>query len=158
MAMYQLTKALWDDSDVAVMGWHDSTVWPMLVNPGDYEFLIDLDYIFEWVEPRTGEVSFKFWVAPVTMVFDNVESLRIDIESSNGAIEIADLYRENPELTSHGEFTRHTYRFSCQDGEFSLKSTGFHMFVRQTPILCEGQSRNLLERGGVSFERTTCAA
>ena len=71
MESYKLEKPIWDDSDFEVMGWHDASVWSMLANPEEYEFLLDLDYIFKWVPPGEGAPNFKFWVAPVTMVFEN---------------------------------------------------------------------------------------
>ena len=158
MEMYQLEKPVWDDSDFAVMGWHDTTVWSMLADPDEYEFLLDMDYIFQWVHPGAGETSFKFWVAPVTMVFENAHDVKIHIESSQGGIEVADFHREEPEVTPNGQFTQHTYRFECQEGTISLKATGFRMFVRRAPVLLEGQSFSLPQRGGVSFERSRDAA
>ncbi|HAS8178494.1 TPA: hypothetical protein I7671_22055 [Vibrio vulnificus] len=60
---------------------------------------------------------------------------------------------ENPELTPNGKFISHTYLFECQEGELSLKSTGFKMYVRQPPKLLQVQSFELDERGGVNFAR-----
>lgn len=61
---------------------------------------------------------------------------------------------ENPELTPNGKFTSHTYRFECQEGEITVKATGFKMYVRQKPKLIQVQSLDLSERGGISFGRT----
>ncbi len=151
MCAYELEKAIWTEKDFKVMGWHDSTVWSMLANTDYFEYLIDLDYIFKWIQPKDGENHFNFWVAPVTMVFENVCDIKIDIESPQGNIEIADLHMESPELTPNGKFTLHTYRFECQEGEITLKATGYKMFVRQKPKLVEGQCLELYERGGVNF-------
>jgi hypothetical protein len=154
MDSYELEKPVWDDSDFDVMGWHDARIWSMLANTDEFEFLIDLDYIFKWVHPGEGETYFRFWVAPVTMVFENAHTVRIDIESQLGEIEVADLYREAEEPTRTGESVQHTYRFDCQEGELSLKATGFKMFVRQAPVLLQRQTLSLQERKGISFSRT----
>jgi hypothetical protein len=146
-------KTLWTDADFAEMGWHDATLWSMVANPDDYEFLVDLDYIFEWVCPAAGETHYKFQVAPVTMVFENAHSIEITLESPQGTIEVADLHREHPTLTPNGELTEHGYRFECQEGEVKLRATGFKMFVRQRPVLLGQQSLSLAARGGVSFAR-----
>ena len=135
------------------MGWHDASVWSFLANSDQFEFLLDLDYIFKWVKPQKGDSFFKFWVAPVTMVFNNAHSVVIDIESSQGTIEIADLHRGDPEATPNGKATQYSYRFECQEGAISLTATGFQMFVRRAPELLGVQSLSLSERGGVSFER-----
>ena len=102
---------------------------------------------------QQNETYFKFWVAPVTMIFENAHSVKVDIESSQGGIEIADLYMKEPLLTPNGKFTEYTYTFECQEGSISLKATGFKMYVRQIPKLLPGQSFTLRERDGVSFQR-----
>ena len=135
------------------MGWHDNTIWSMLANIDDYEYLIDLDYIFKWVSPKKEEACFNFWVAPVTMVFGNAHDVKINIESPQGYIEIEGFHMKNPTLTPNGKVTEHTYRFDCQEGEILLKATGYKMYVRQKPKLLQGQCFDLKERNGVSFGR-----
>jgi hypothetical protein len=96
MAAHQPAKWIWTDNDFDAMGWHDATLWAMLADPERFEFLVDLDYIFEWVKPAPEETYYKFWIAPVTMIFENAHTVKLDIESSQGTIEVADLHRENP--------------------------------------------------------------
>ena len=153
MDSYKLEKTRWDDSDFGQMGWHDATVWSFLANPDRFEFLLDLDYIFKWVEPQENEAHFQFWVAPVTMVFSNIHSVVIDIESRQGTIESADLHRGEPEPTPNKKATQYMYRFECQEGAISLVATGYEMFARREPELLGVQSLSLPQRGGVSFER-----
>lgn len=91
MSAYDLEKEIWTEADFKVMGWHDASIWSMVSNAAQFEYLIDLDYIFKWVNPKENETYFKFWVAPVTMVFENASAVKIDIESQQGLIEVADL-------------------------------------------------------------------
>lgn len=153
MKPYRLEKTIWIDKDFSSMGWHDATVWAISPNPDEYELLLDIDYIFQWVEPAEGNLYFQFWVSPVTMVFESAHSLKIGIESPGGSIEIADLYREHPSLAPNGKFAEHTYRFVCQEGEIRVRATGFQMFVRRSPVLLQTQGLSLKQRGGVSFEK-----
>ncbi len=146
-------KLHWDDRDLSVMSFHDATLWSMVANTDAFEFLFDLDYLFEWVSPGEGETHFKFWVAPVTLLFENVYDVKLRIDSSQGAIEIAGLHREAPGPTRNGAFTEYTYRFECQEGEISLRATGFQMFVRRSPELHRSQRLGLEERGGIGFQR-----
>lgn len=150
---YRLEKAIWTDADLDVLGWHDVTLWSMVADPDAFEFLLDLDYIFKWVDPEPGETYFKFWVAPVTMVFENAHTIDIDIQSQQGRVEIDAMHREDPAPTPNGAFTQHTYRFECQEGEVKIRATGFKMFVRQPPALLDAQSFSLTERAGVGFSR-----
>ena len=154
---YQLEKSLWTSEDFEVMGWHDSRVWAMVAAEESYEFAMDLDYIFKWVHPVPGETYFKFWVAPVTMVFENAYDISIKIEAPQGGIEVADLHREEPKPTPNGTLTDYLYRFECQEGEISLRATGYRLYVRSEPRLMQGQSFSLDERGGISVERRAIA-
>ena len=81
------------------------------------------------------------------------KSKKIDIKSQQGEIEIVDLHMVNPRKTKNGKYTEYTFRFECQEGEISLNATGFKMHVRKKPILQQGQSLDILERGGVNFEK-----
>ena len=145
---YRLEKPIFE-----AMSWHDALVWSVVAIPGAFEFAIDLDYIFKWVKPEEGEVYFRFWVSPVTMVFENVHSVRLAIESEQGQIEVADLHREESRLTPNKQLTEALYRFECQEGELSLWATGFKMYVRKEPVLMDLQSFTLSERSGISFGR-----
>jgi hypothetical protein len=153
MDSFQLEKDRWGDDDFGQMGWHDATIWSFHASPDQFEFLLDLDYIFKWVKPQKDESFFKFWVAPVTMVFSNAHSVVIDIESPQGNIEIADLHRGEPEATPNQKTTQQSYRFECQEGAISLVATGFELFVRAAPELLGVQTLGLSQRGGISFER-----
>ena len=154
MEVYQLEKAIWDDGDFEDMGWHDVTIWSMLADTESYEYLLDLDYIFKWVHPAEGEKSFRFWVAPVTMVFENVHGVEIDIQSMDGIIEINHLYREDLPPTSNGK-AWYSYIFECHQGQISLRATAYKMYVRRKPELLQQQRLSLEERNGIHFDRST---
>jgi hypothetical protein len=154
---YHLEKALWTSDDFEIMGWHDSRVWAMVAAEESYEFAIDLDYIFKWVDPEPGEKYFKFWVAPVTMVFENAYDISIEIASRQGGIEVAHLHRENPKTTLNSTLTDFQYRFECQEGEISLRATNYLLYVRMEPRLMQGQCLSLDERRGISVARSAVA-
>jgi hypothetical protein len=150
---YELVKPVWTQEDFKVMGWHDSKVWGVLANPGEWEYWVDLDYIFKWVRPEENENYFKFWVAPVTMVFENAYDIRLDIESPQGEIEVADLHMENPRKTKNDNSMEYTFRFECQEGDISLSATGYKLYVRKKPRLLQVWHLDFMQRGGVHFGR-----
>ena len=153
MVTYQPEKCIWSERDFEVMGWHDARIWSMVADSDNFEFLIDIDYIFNWVHPGPGETYFKFWISPVTMVFENVFDVRIDIESQQGCIEVAELNLEVIGPTSNAKFTEYRFKFECQEGVIEIKATGFQMYVRRAPSLLERQSFDLSTREGISFSR-----
>lgn len=153
MESFVLDKAVWTETDFNQMGWHDTTLWSMFTNPDNFECVFDLDYIFKWIDPEENEKYYKFFVAPATMVFENISDIKIDIESSDGSIEVADLCLEDSSKIPNGKMVKHAFRFDCQQGEILLTATGFKMYVRRKPKLIDKQRLDLNERGGVSFER-----
>ena len=45
-----IEKLIWSENDFQNMGWHDASLWSMLADPNNYQYLFDLDYIFEWIQ------------------------------------------------------------------------------------------------------------
>jgi len=154
---FELEKLIWTEDDFGKMGWHDATIWSSFSKIDDFEFILDLDYIFKWVKPSGGSEYFKYWVSPVTLVFKNVSSVKFDIDSQQGDIEVDDLLMEKPEVTPNGKFTSHIYRFVCHEGSIEIRATGFEMYVKQLPKLQGSQCFTLEERNGISFERECVA-
>lgn len=155
---YLLEKAVWDDGDFERMGWHDATVHAIAFGPELFELSFDLDYPFEWVRPAEGECDFQFWIAPCTLVFENVYDLRLATALTDGwAFEIADLVRSRPrrpENAAHvGRETEWRWTLQGHDGDISFWSVGFRQFVRRRPILSSAQRLQPEERGGISFGR-----
>lgn len=151
--MFKLEKEVWTENDFKVMGWHDSQIYSFYANDETNEWCVDLDYIFKWVSPETEGEPYKFYISPVTMIFENSHSVQIDIKSAQGLIELADLHMENPQLTPNGKLTQYHFRFECQEGELLVTATGFKMYVRMLPKLSRYQCLTLAERGGISFNR-----
>lgn len=154
---FEIEKTLWTENDFETMGWHDSMIYAITFNP-DFEFIIDIDYIFKWVHPQEGETHFKFWVSPCTLVFENVYDLKINIEISTPfELEIDDITRSNPQTPKNGDFinrdTEYDWTIETQQGSITFKSIGFKQFVRQKPVFSNSQQIDIDKRGGISFGR-----
>ena len=150
---YDIEKEVWSEADFSDMGWHDAKIWGILAEEKSFEFLIDLDYIFAWVNPAGDRDGFSFWVSPVTMVFDNAVDVSIDIKSRQGIIEVSDLHMRNERLTPNKRFTEYDFIFECQEGEIKVTATGYKMYVRKRPVHQSLQWLEYSERGGVDFGR-----
>lgn len=153
MDIYHPEKLIWSDRDFEGMGWHDATVWSMVADAENFEFMVDIDYIFDWVHPEAGETYFKFWVAPVTMVFENASDVYINLKSQQGCVAVVELRREVIGPSPNSKYTQYRYVFECQEGEIQLEATSFSMYVRRSPALLTAQSFELTSRKGVSFSR-----
>ena len=54
MQDYQVEKWIWTEEGFDEMGWHDATVYGVRLN---HNLEIDLDYIFEWIQPEVEVLS-----------------------------------------------------------------------------------------------------
>jgi len=151
---YKLEKLVWSDNDFDQMGWHDSKVYAIAFDDENFQFMLDIDYIFQWIHPQEGETYFKFWVSPVTLVFENVWDLNINLDS-NCRLEINNIQRCNPEKPKNADFvnnrTQYDWLVETQQGEIVFKSVGFKQYIRQEPILQTAQAIEFKKRGGISF-------
>lgn len=153
MASFELEKSVWTDSDFDAMGWHDCWIYSIAFDTEGWSFTLDLDYIFKWVPPTPPDESFRFWICPSTMIFNNAHSLKIEIESALGELEIADLHQGQSQEIPISKLSERKYRFECQEGNIELYSTGYELIARQPPVLRESQYLTLKDRGGICMDR-----
>ena len=159
MEQFEIEKTVWTDADFDTMGWHDCFIYGFSFHP-NYEFLLDIDYIFKQENPKGNETYYKFWVAPCTLVFENVYSLEFDFGLSTPfELEIADIKRNNPQKPSNYDFVKRDLEYNwvietVQRGDIKFKAVGYKQYVRKKPILTDEQQLDFEKRGNVSFERT----
>lgn len=155
---YQLVKSKWTEADFETMGWHDAMIYAfafVTANPeGQTDLFIDIDYIFEWIQPTPPAVNYKFHVAPCTLVFHNISDLVIDI--GTGRLWQIDLEIDN--LYFEVENERTYWVIETHRGEIRFEATAYTQYVRQYPKYTGGsQQLTLTERGGISFAKEECA-
>jgi hypothetical protein len=149
----RLEKAVWSDADFDTMGWHDATIYAIAVLPSG-EFLsrlvFDLDYIVAWVEPGFRRRTFRFWVAPATLVFDQAWELRGELQvlDHDQALELLHLHRE-PVEDRHGGYR---WRLEGDGFDLSFRAPGYRQTFRRSPLLTDDQRLTLEQRGGVAFD------
>ena len=159
---YILEKWVWTEEDFERMGWHDCHIHAVAFSPEEYKLLIDIDYIFKWALPKFGQVIFKpeqshfgFWVAPATLVFENIYEVEADIFSYSGGLEIDRIKREEAKSPRNAEYIQHDtewlWTVECQEGDIRLRSAGYKQHVRVAPRLIRQQKIALSDRGGYSF-------
>lgn len=154
---FTLKKGTWSEEDFDAMGWHDCWIHGIAFFSDEFELALDIDYIFRWEAPEKDGGGYRFWIAPATMVFKNVHDVVMDVNTSSG-LQVADLARTGSETPRNATFEKQvewTWDVDCQEGHILLKSTGFDMYVRSSPILIDSQEIKMSARGGISFARVT---
>jgi hypothetical protein len=149
---YQLEKTTFTEVDFDQMSWHDCHIHAFSFND-NFELLLDIDYLFEWVLPKKGSKYYKFWIAPCTLVFENVYNIELESEHKQPIIDY--IGRSNPQRPKNAEYIGKDFEYDWDivmiSGEMTFKSVGFKQYVRQSPIFIGAQKLNLEDRGGISF-------
>lgn len=140
------------------MGWHDAQVHGMafVTSDGDdanHSFLLDLDYIVAWVDAEPPDTHYTFWIAPVTLAFDNAWDVRL-----TGAIEQMDM-PEVLDLHHVREFTNaqghrlDEWHLEGDGFDVKVRASDFKQYFRREPIRTPSQRLSVAERGTPSFDR-----
>ncbi|MBS1771750.1 MAG: hypothetical protein JST82_02735 [Bacteroidetes bacterium] len=156
---YILEKAVWTEQDFDQMSWHDVQIFAMSFlqqDDGLIHLAFDIDYIFKWVHPHKPGGYFSFWLAPCTLIFENVYNLELNIDTKNYSAEIEIDRIEMNGLNVFGERMFSNWQINLHNGSIDFESTGYKQIVRREPILNKGQYFDLSERGGISFDTKPC--
>lgn len=153
---FELEKAIWTEADFDQMGWHDVHIHAIAFSTETHELLLDIDYMFAWVDPEAPDPHYTFWMAPCTLVFSNVHNFIADIEWGLG-LEIDDVSREDAGRPQNAAYIKRNrewkWNFDCQEGSFSFHSVGYMQITRRRPTRANTQVFTWDERGGASFDR-----
>ena len=88
---FTLEKAIWTETDFENMGWHDANIYALSFEKEESswtgDLLLDIDYIFKWVHSNPPGGSFKFWVAPCTLIFKDAFKLAINLDTEDYSLE-----------------------------------------------------------------------
>src|SRR5688572_22325516 len=127
---YKLEKSIWTDADFENMDWHDNPIHAIAFTD-NFELLLDIDYIFDWVSKRK---EYIFWISPCTLVFENVYDLTFEIGPITPGLTIDFVTKENPQKPTNSDFINRDTEFdwiiATQEGTMKFKSVGFTQYVR----------------------------
>jgi hypothetical protein len=160
----KVEKWLWTDADFERMGWHDVHLHGVAINERvertekselhlhSSELMLDIDYILKWVKPETTGESYKFWLAPSTLVFDGPYELEI---KSIGHInwEISEIVRERTHYPTGT--AGDCWKWEIHGPEMTFLARGYKQYIKREPTLSWFQSLTYEERGGASFSKQT---
>lgn len=151
---FDLEKSVWTELDFEQMCWHECVIYAAAFLTETYELLLDIDYIFKWIDPDPSALNYKVWMSPATLVFNNVVDLRLDVGYYDLRIDGIERNAINPvKRLPQSRSDQFTWTILTHDGEIEFESSGFDQFIRSAPVLCEAAMLDLRTRGGFSFER-----
>lgn len=148
---FKLDKHILTEADFDNMQWHDNPIHAITFSD-NFELLLDIDYIFEWI--LKGK-KYIFWIAPCTLIFENVDDLIFDVGPTTPGFTIDLITKENPQESKNRDHinrdTEFDWTIEMQEGVITFKSVGYKQYVRQLPKLLRAQKLPLQQRGGLSF-------
>jgi hypothetical protein len=140
--------------EFSTMSWHDNYLhgisWKQEFESGTNDFILDIDYIVEWV--CTREKEFRFKISPCDLIFHNITDLKININCGDsnfqayieGGIPIFKITREQiKNQKTHLDKPYYQWKIEldnlCKNSYISFGSTGFTQTLRKEPILVDKQ-------------------
>ncbi|RUM26487.1 hypothetical protein EFQ99_09560 [Rhizobium vallis] len=136
-----MEKEVWADADFDVMGWHDCRLYSISLPTENFEFKIDIDYIFKL--ERREERFVGFWVSECDLTFHHVSDFKISIQPENTfPTIISDITRKKVRPTPSGKLFVWNYEVELDKGVISFSSTGFTQKLRSQPVFSESQDLN----------------
>lgn len=144
-------KKIYTVKDFEKMDWHDCSIYGVSFLEEAYEFLLDIDYILEWIKPTDSDEFYEFLVAPATLVFKNVYDICFDLEF-DCRLNIESITRdEKVKCKNINNEYEWFWKIECQEGIISFRSLGFEMFINEKPTL--SNSQRLGRTNGIKFVR-----
>jgi hypothetical protein len=155
-----IDRVVWTDADFETMGWHDAVVHALGFQHEDdaAHLLLDLDYIFRWIDPQPPSEYYSFLIAPATLVFEDVWDLEGDLTAENAGertqLVIADLRRGEPEDAKQASLGLRRWTIDGHNFELTFLASGYRQHIRQKPIhVVDAQRLTTTQRGGISFDQ-----
>ena len=140
--IFSKVKKIWTDNDFEQMGWHDCRLYGFFFDYKNFDLVLNIDYIFEWVKDQNNPNKFiGFQVAPCSLIFEACTDLKISIDLNNTSdIIINRLKRENPRLTPNGKFTEMDYFIDLNnENTLSFSAIGYRQILNDKPTFSENQ-------------------
>ncbi len=154
--MNETHKLIWTDQDFDNMSWHDVPVHAFSIIPKDYyyELMLDIDYIFEWINPTPPVKHYSFIMAPATLTFTGVWDIETNIVTRKTVLEplsILKIERLNPRKNENDKVTEWDWSIQLEQGTIKFNGYGYNQYTRRKPILIETNVLSEDQRGASSF-------
>ncbi|MET0984503.1 MAG: hypothetical protein ABW034_03755 [Steroidobacteraceae bacterium] len=140
-------KIEWTDRDFDQMSWHDNAVHAIRIVEGEHgagEFILDLDYILEWI-PGKDEEPIQFRVAPAELRFHEATQLKVALDyvsvtASMTPFSIARIHCERFLYENGTESNRWRIEVNWPAGEITFESPRFTQVLTGGGIVSGRQS------------------
>jgi hypothetical protein len=150
---------MWSEADFDQMNWSTARVHAFAALAASSELVLDIDYPVRWIKPAPPAVDPACWVAPATLVFENVRFVEFHLKASIIQFSIERVRQFRPVDAAAGALYLWILDlFEREDpfgsGALQFYASGYKQYIRRLPVLADGPNLDDQERGGISFSRT----
>lgn len=147
---------VWTTEDFGQMGWRDVALHGVGFSPYEDKFALDIDYIFEWIEPNSKRSHYDFYVAPATLIFENIHKFEFEMGDAIRTLQIKSIERKDPQRPPNADYidedTEWEWTIDFEAGSLLFRSVGYKQYIRKEPVRMDRPTIPLKERGGVKIE------
>ena len=136
--MVLMSKRVLSESDAKPESFHDVHVHGLHWRRDRFAFLMDIQYILEWIIPTGSSSAYSFMVCEAQITFRNVYDLQISLEWVDGVLDaqIDGMQVTNVRTMRNGEIQRHyEISFSTPEANITLWSAGYEVSLLGEPVL-----------------------
>ena len=122
--------------------------------PWLHNLLLDIDYIFKWVEGPPPKRQLSFWISPCSLLFPAVVSVEgtLALESADFLPRIDALLRRGDRAILNSEIGDYDWLLLGHNFRLKIKSPGFRQVVRAAPVSASRQELDVRHRGAASVK------
>ncbi|WP_372474779.1 hypothetical protein AB4865_05815 [Capnocytophaga sp. ARDL2] len=129
-----IEKNVWTETDFIDMSWHDSLIHSISFPDNNFEFKIELEYIFKW--DLNKQNVYDLWISPCTLIFNDVSNLEISIDYKDSmSLYISEIIMKNKRKSVNGKVFLYDYEILLDKGVIKFSASGFKQIVKQQPML-----------------------
>ena len=128
-------KPIYTIEEFESLGFHDCYVHGISWKSTDYSFLLDLDYIVEWVE---NQGFYEFWISPAELQFRNVSDARLNLDWTKLAVQcqIQDIHKSDSKPSPIGSDDFHwEIELATPVGSIEFWASEFELRILESPVL-----------------------
>lgn len=115
---------------------HDCYVHGLRWSQRSFSFIVDLDYIVQWVAPSEALGSYCFLVSRASLVFENADDVSVTIDWAGAGLEaqLSGLRLDGERSAPSGvKQQRYVLEFSNVDGGIALWATRYEVHLWTEP-------------------------
>jgi hypothetical protein len=137
MIMHQPLRIL-SESEARLDSFHDVHVHGLHWRRDQFSFLMDAQYILEWIAPIGNSTSYRFLICESRIMFRDVDDLKVSMDWSGAALDTQiDVVRIlKSRTTPSGRLQQHyEIEFSDPEGSIMFWSTGYEVRLLGEPVI-----------------------